>query len=50
MSPLDAKEIITKGAGADFDPSVVKAFLNAFQSGDLEIDLTSLELLQPEAA
>jgi len=47
---LDAKEIITKGAGADFDPSVVKAFLNAFQSGDLEIDLTSLELLQPEAA
>jgi len=50
MSPLDAKEIIAKGSGADFDPSVVKAFLNAFQSGDLEIDLASLELLEPGAA
>lgn len=50
MSPLDAKEVITKGSGADFDPTVVKAFLNAFQSGDLEIDLRSLELLQDGAA
>ena len=50
MSPLDAKEIITKGSGADFDPNVVKAFLKAFQSGDLEIDLSSLELLQSGVA
>jgi putative nucleotidyltransferase with HDIG domain len=50
MSPLDAKEIISKGSGTDFDPSVVAAFLKAFQRGDLEIDLTSLELLEPGVA
>ena len=36
MSPLDAKETIAKGSGTDFDPTVVKAFLKAFQSGALE--------------
>jgi putative nucleotidyltransferase with HDIG domain len=42
MSPLDAKETIAKGSGTDFDPTVVKAFLKAFQSGALEIDFTAL--------
>jgi putative nucleotidyltransferase with HDIG domain len=44
MSPLDAKETITKGSGTDFDPTVVRAFLKAFQSGALEIDFTYLEM------
>ena len=33
MSPLEAKEMIVRGAGADFDPSVVRAFVQAFQAG-----------------
>jgi putative nucleotidyltransferase with HDIG domain len=44
ISPLDAKEAITKGSGTDFDPTVVKAFLKAFQSGALEIDFSFLEM------
>jgi putative nucleotidyltransferase with HDIG domain len=44
MSSLDAKENITKGSGTDFDPTVVKAFLKAYQSGALEIDFTYLEM------
>ena len=37
MSPFDAKEIIEKGSGTEFDPNVVKAFLKAFSKGELEI-------------
>ena len=37
MSPFDAKEIIVKGAGTDFDPSVVHAFVEAFRKGELEV-------------
>lgn len=37
MSPLDAKEIIAKGAGKDFDPRVVDAFLAAFHNGEMEV-------------
>jgi len=44
MSPLDAKEGIMKGSGTDFDPTVVRAFLKAFQTGALEIDFTFLEM------
>jgi putative nucleotidyltransferase with HDIG domain len=44
MSSLDAKETINKGSGTDFDPTVVKAFLKAYQSGALEIDFTYLEM------
>ena len=36
MSPFDAKSIIEKGAGTDFDPAVVEAFLAAFRFGELE--------------
>jgi putative nucleotidyltransferase with HDIG domain len=46
MSPLDAKEVITKGSGTDFDPGVVKAFLKAFQNGALEIDFTALDMVR----
>jgi putative nucleotidyltransferase with HDIG domain len=35
--PFEAKEIIEKRAGIDFDPQVVKAFLSAFRKRNLEI-------------
>jgi putative nucleotidyltransferase with HDIG domain len=44
MSPLKAKEEITKGSGTDFDPTVVQAFLKAYRSGALEIDFPALEM------
>jgi hypothetical protein len=37
MSPIDAKETIVRGAGEDFDPMVVEAFLKAFRKNDLEV-------------
>lgn len=37
MSPFDAKEIIERGAGTEFDPTVVDAFLIAFRRGDMEL-------------
>jgi putative nucleotidyltransferase with HDIG domain len=37
MSPWDAKEIIEKGSGKDFDPEVVKAFLYSFNRRELEV-------------
>lgn len=37
MSPFEAKAIIAKGSGTEFDPRVVKAFLAAFAKGEMEI-------------
>ena len=37
MSPFDAKEIIVKGSGTDFDPHVVAAFTEALRRGELEV-------------
>ncbi len=37
MSPFEAKDIILKGAGTDFDPKVVDAFAVAFKRGELEV-------------
>ncbi len=37
MSPFDAKEILLKGTGTDFDPIVIDAFLDAFKRGEMEI-------------
>jgi putative nucleotidyltransferase with HDIG domain len=37
MSPFEARDIILKGAGHDFDPKVVKAFEKAFQNREMEI-------------
>ena len=37
MSTFDAKEILDKGSGTDFDPTVVKAFNDAFRRGDMEV-------------
>jgi 5'-deoxynucleotidase YfbR-like HD superfamily hydrolase len=37
VTPFDAKEIIVKGAGTEFDPRVVDAFLSAFRKGGMEV-------------
>jgi putative nucleotidyltransferase with HDIG domain len=37
MSPFEAKDVIVGQAGSEFDPNVVKAFLRAFNKGQLEI-------------
>ena len=37
ITPFDAKEIITKGSGTEFDPVVVRAFSTAFTSGQMEV-------------
>ncbi len=37
MSPLDARDMILKGSGADFDPRVVEAFLLTFRMGEMDI-------------
>ncbi len=37
MSPFEAKEVVEKGSGADFDPVVVDAFVQAFRRGALEV-------------
>ena len=36
MPPFDAKDIIVKGTGTDFDPVVVDAFLAAFRFGEMD--------------
>ena len=37
MSPFEARDIITKGSGKDFDPQVVAAFESAFHHGHMEV-------------
>ena len=37
MSTFEAKEIVVKGSGTDFDPKVVNAFVEAFRKGGLEV-------------
>jgi putative nucleotidyltransferase with HDIG domain len=37
MSPYEARDIIAKGADAEFDPKVVNAFLKAFRQSKLEM-------------
>jgi putative nucleotidyltransferase with HDIG domain len=37
MSPFDARDIIVKGSGTEFDPKVVNAFLAAFRRGEMEV-------------
>ncbi|MGH9780168.1 MAG: HD domain-containing phosphohydrolase [Candidatus Acidiferrales bacterium] len=37
IAPHEARDIILKGSGTDFDPRVVKAFVTAFSRGDLEV-------------
>jgi len=50
MSPLEAREVIVKGSGTDFDPEVVQAFLQAVQRGSLDVNLSVLELVRSAAA
>ena len=37
ISSFEAKEVIAKGSGKEFDPKVVKAFLSAFGRGKMEV-------------
>ena len=37
MSPFEVREILTKGAGTEFDPKVVEAFTIAFKQGKMEV-------------
>ncbi len=37
LSPFEARDIILKGAGTDFDPALVKAFESAFRKQQLEV-------------
>ncbi|MDL1983678.1 MAG: HD-GYP domain-containing protein [Deltaproteobacteria bacterium] len=37
MSSFEAKAIIAKGSGTDFDPIVVEAFIKAFSKGEMEV-------------
>ena len=37
MSPFEAKDIIAKGSGTEFDPKVVEAFIKAFGKGEMEV-------------
>jgi putative nucleotidyltransferase with HDIG domain len=37
MSPYEAKEILVKGRGTDFDPKVIDAFLEALKKGEMEV-------------
>lgn len=37
MSTYDARDVIVKGAGTEFDPVVVDAFVAIFRRGDLEL-------------
>jgi putative nucleotidyltransferase with HDIG domain len=37
MSPFDAKDILLKGRGTDFDPRVIDAFCEALRIGEMEV-------------
>jgi len=42
MSPFDARDVIARGSGSEFDPRVVAAFETLFRQGELEIWSTPL--------
>jgi putative nucleotidyltransferase with HDIG domain len=37
MSPWEAKDVLLKGAGTNFDPAVVNSFVAALQKGEMEV-------------
>jgi putative nucleotidyltransferase with HDIG domain len=37
VTPFEAKQIVVSGAGASFDPTVVNAFVDSFEHGEMEI-------------
>jgi putative nucleotidyltransferase with HDIG domain len=37
VTPFEAKQVIVSSAGTNFDPSVVDAFVHAFEHGEMEI-------------
>ena len=37
VSPFEGREILVKGAGKEFDPTVIEAFLAVFRKGEMEV-------------
>jgi HD-GYP domain-containing protein (c-di-GMP phosphodiesterase class II) len=37
VTSFEAKQLISAGAGTNFDPKVVDAFLSAFTAGEMDI-------------
>lgn len=37
ITPFEARDVIVKGSGKDFDPKVVEAFQSAFRGGRIEV-------------
>jgi putative nucleotidyltransferase with HDIG domain len=37
VTPIEAKEIIERGSGTEFDPSVVESFVRAFRRGQMDL-------------
>jgi HD-GYP domain-containing protein (c-di-GMP phosphodiesterase class II) len=37
ITPFEARDILVKGAGKDWDPKVVDAFQSAFRAGRMEV-------------
>ena len=37
MSPFEAREILVKGAGKEFDPKIIEAFMAACRRGEMEV-------------
>jgi putative nucleotidyltransferase with HDIG domain len=42
MTPFEAKDVIVNGAGTDFDPRVVEAFVDAFRFGEMDVRATAV--------
>src|SRR5262245_4912512 len=42
MSPFDAREMIIRGSGTEFDPDVVDAFLTVFRRGGMEVPFVAV--------
>jgi putative nucleotidyltransferase with HDIG domain len=42
MSPFEARELIVKGSGTEFDPEVVEAFLAVFRRGEMEVPFVAV--------
>jgi putative nucleotidyltransferase with HDIG domain len=42
MPPFEARELIVKGSGTEFDPEVVEAFLAVFRRGEMEVPFVAV--------
>jgi HD-GYP domain-containing protein (c-di-GMP phosphodiesterase class II) len=42
MPPFEARELIAKGSGTEFDPEVVEAFQAVFRRGEMEVPFVAV--------